>query len=300
MEKQKAQFEEMNNSLLARAPAKINLYLLIADKRPDNYHNIDTLMSKVTFYDELLFETGKTEGIDLVCEGLWSPPGNENLVYKAADIFYKTIGKKPSVKINLTKNILAGSGLGSASSDAATTLLALNRLYQTPVSRGKLFSLAASLGSDVPFFLNGSQAICTGMGEKISKLDKILSFCAILALPNISISTKKVYKNFRVDLELFDALKDKIKPLFLKNRVDLIANLCANMLAKTCFSLNNELAILKTEIENLCKLPVLLSGSGSALFVIFDYKDCHKAEILQQKIKDALKCNCIIVFNNQW
>ncbi|MGA2916575.1 MAG: 4-(cytidine 5'-diphospho)-2-C-methyl-D-erythritol kinase [Sedimentisphaerales bacterium] len=301
MEKQlKPQFENLGDALLARAPAKINLYLLIADKRPDGFHNLDTLMAKVSFYDELLFEVDKTEGIELVCDGLWSPAGKDNLVYKACDIFYKTIDKKPSVKINLTKNIPAGSGLGGASSDAATALLALNKLYREPVGENTLFSMTARLGSDVPFFLNGPQAICTGRGEKISKLDKISSFLALVVLPNISVSTKKVYDNYKVDLGLFNSLKEQVKPLFLKNRVDLITKLCANMLAKTCFALNNELAILKAKIENICRLPVLLSGSGSTLFVIFDNTDYLKAEFMHQKIKDALKCNSIIVFNNQW
>ena len=301
MEKQlKPQFENSGDAFLARAPAKINLYLLIADKRPDGYHNLDTLMAKIAFYDELLFEVDKTEGIELVCAGLWSPPGRDNLVYKACDIFYKTIDKKPSVKLKLTKNVPAGSGLGGASSDAATTLLALNKLNHQPLTVDKLSSMAAQLGSDVPFFLNGPQALCTGRGEKISKLDNILPFSALLVLPNLSVSTKTIYENFKVDLELFKVLKEQIKPLFLKNKVDLLPKLCANMLAKTCFALNNELALLKTEIGKICQLPVLLSGSGSALFVIFYNDEYLKAEVLNRKIKDALKCKSMIVFNNQW
>ena len=296
----KPQFEFANGALLARAPAKINLYLLVADKRPDGFHNIETLMAKITFYDELLFETDKTEGIELICKGLWSPAGGDNLVYKASDLFYKTIGKKPSVKITLTKNIPAGAGLGGASSDAATTLLALNRVHQEPIAMNKLVSLAAELGSDVPFFLNGPQALCSGRGEKISKLDNFFSFSALVVLPDLSVSTKTIYDNFKIDLPLFEALKEQIKPLFLKNRVDLVQKMCANMLAKTCFALNNKLALLKAEIEKICGLPVMLSGSGSALFVVLADKDYHKATILQREIESSLECNSIIGFNNIW
>ncbi len=296
----KPQFESAGDALLARAPAKINLYLLIADKRPDGFHNIDTLMAKVSFYDELLFEIDKTDGIELVCDGLWSPAGEDNLVYKASDLFYKTIGKKPSVKITLIKNIPAGSGLGGASSDAATTLLALNKLYLEPIDKDTLLSMTARLGSDVSFFLDGPQAICTGKGEKVSKLDSIFPFMALVILPDLSVSTKTVYENFKADLDMFNTLKEQIKPLFLKNRIDLLPKLCANMLAKTCFALNNELALLKTEIEEICQLPVLLSGSGSALFVILYISEYLKAEILNRKVKDSLKCKSIIVFNNQW
>jgi 4-diphosphocytidyl-2-C-methyl-D-erythritol kinase len=248
----------------------------------------------------LFFEADRAEGIELICNGLWSPAGKDNLVYKACDIFYETVSRKPSIKITLTKNIPAGSGLGGASSDAAATLLALNRLYQEPVAANKLFSMAAELGSDVPFFLNGPQALCSGRGEKISKLDNIFSFLALVILPDLSVSTKMVYDNFKVDLSLFEALKEQIKPLLLKNRVDLVLKMCANMLAKTCFALNNKLALLKTEIENICQLPTLLSGSGSALFVVLADKDYRKATILQREIESSLDCNSIIVFNNQW
>ncbi len=296
----KPQFEFVNDALLARAPAKINLYLLVADKRPDGFHNIETLMAKITFYDELVFESGRVKGIELVCNGLCSPAGQDNLVYKASDLFYKTINKEPSIKITLTKNIPAGSGLGGASSDAAATLLALNRLYQQPVAGNKLFSIAAWLGSDVPFFLNGPQALCSGRGEKISKMDNILPFLALIVLPDLSLSTKTVYGNFKIDLPLFKALKEQIKPLLLKNRVDLVQKMCANMLAKTCFAVNNKLALLKTEIENMCQLPVMLSGSGSALFVVLADEDYRKAIILQREVGSSLECNSIIVFNNQW
>jgi 4-diphosphocytidyl-2-C-methyl-D-erythritol kinase len=296
----KPQFEFANNALLARAPAKINLYLLVADKRPDGFHNIETLMSKVTSYDELLFETGRAEGIELVCDGLWSPAGEDNLVYRACDIFYKTINKEPSVKITLTKNIPAGSGLGGASSDAATALLALNKLHNQSLNSNELHKLTEQLGSDVPFFLNGPQALCSGRGEKITKLDNIFPFMALVVLPNLSVSTKMIYENFQVDLKLFEALKEQIKPLLLKNRVDLVQKMCTNMLAKTCFALNNKLVLLKTEIENICQLPALLSGSGSALFVVLDGKDYHKATILQREVESSLDCNSIIVFNNQW
>jgi 4-diphosphocytidyl-2-C-methyl-D-erythritol kinase len=296
----KPQFEFTNGALLARAPAKINLYLLVADKRPDGFHNIETLMAKITFYDELLFEVDKAEGIELICNGLWSPAGTDNLVYKACDIFYKTINREPSVKIILTKNIPAGSGLGGASSDAAATLLALNKLHNQSLNSNELHKLTEQLGSDVPFFLNGPQAICSGRGEKISKLDNNFSFLALVILSDVSVSTKMIYENFQADLKLFEALREQIKPFLSKNRVDLVQKMCANMLAKTCFALNNKLALLKTEIENICQLPVMLSGSGSALFVVLDAKDYRKAAILQREIESSLDCNSIIVFNNQW
>jgi 4-diphosphocytidyl-2-C-methyl-D-erythritol kinase len=294
------QFEFVGSALLARAPAKINLSLLVADKRPDGYHNIETIMAKISVHDQLLFEIDKAKGIELVCNGLWSPAGKDNLVYKACDLFYKAINKEPSVKITLTKNVPAGSGLGGASSDAATVLLALNKLHNQLLNSNELHKLAEQLGSDIPFFLYGPQAICSGRGEKIEKMDKIFQFTAILVLPDINVSTKMIYENFKVDLELFNSLRKEIKSHISKNRVDLVQKMCANMLAKTCFALNNELALLKVKIQEITKLPVSLSGSGSSLFVIIDAEQYQKAKILQREIRDSLACNCIIVFNNEW
>ncbi|MBN1788413.1 MAG: 4-(cytidine 5'-diphospho)-2-C-methyl-D-erythritol kinase [Sedimentisphaerales bacterium] len=295
----KPQFEFTDNTLLARAPAKINLYLLIADKREDGFHNLETLMSKVTFYDELLFEIGKADGIELICSGLSLPP-EDNLVYKACNMFYETLDKKTSIKVTLTKNIPPGTGLGGASSDAATTLLALNKLYNQPLNSNQLHKLAEKLGSDVPFFLGDSQALCSGRGEKILKLDNIFPFLALLILPDISVSTKEVYENFKVDILLFETLEKQIKQLICEKKVDLVQKMCANMLAKACFEINNKLALLKTEVEKITQLPVLLSGSGSALFVVLGREDYQKAIILQREISSSLDCNSIIVFNNQW
>ncbi|MFA6186328.1 MAG: 4-(cytidine 5'-diphospho)-2-C-methyl-D-erythritol kinase [Phycisphaerae bacterium] len=296
----KPQFESVANGLLARAPAKINLALLIADKRPDDYHNLETIMHKITFYDELLFERTKQKVIELVCTGLWSPAGQDNLVHKAADLFYQETGNQPEIKITLTKNIPAGSGLGGASSDAAATLLALNKIHNNPLTDCQLQKLTARLGSDVSFFLTGPMAYCTGRGENIAKIDKSFQFSAILIMPNINVSTKMIYDNFKVDLPLFEALKKQIKPLLLKNRVDLITKMCTNMLAKTCFLLNNDLALLKVKIEQLCRLPVALSGSGCAMFVIIDHKDYCNADLFRREIINTFDCNCIIVFDNQW
>ncbi|MBU1518245.1 MAG: 4-(cytidine 5'-diphospho)-2-C-methyl-D-erythritol kinase [Planctomycetes bacterium] len=296
----KPQFEMSGEALVARAPAKINLSLLVADKRPDGYHNIETLMAKVTLYDELIFEEGKEEGIELLCNGHWSPAGRDNLVYKACRLFYDAINTEPRIKLTLTKNIPAGAGLGGASSDAATVLLALNKLHNQSLNSKELHKLAGQIGSDVPFFLDGPLALCSGRGEKVGRIDKTFPFTAILVLADINVSTKRVYESFRVDLELFNSLHEQIKSCISKSRIDLIQKMCANMLAKTSFALNNELTLLKVKIKEITKLPVSLSGSGSALFMILDGGRYREAEILQREIGSSRGCNSVIVFDNEW
>ncbi|HBG28741.1 MAG: 4-(cytidine 5'-diphospho)-2-C-methyl-D-erythritol kinase [Planctomycetes bacterium GWF2_41_51] len=293
------QFEFSENVLLARAPAKINLSLLIGDKRADGYHNLETIMAKIAFYDELRFEMTENEKLEFSCDGLWSPDGKENLVYKTAELFYKTIDKKPSAKIKLTKNIPAGSGLGGASSDAATTLLALNKLHNEILNEGIIYELSAKLGSDVSFFLNGPLALCTGRGEKVEKIDKKPDFNAILVLPDINISTKRVYEAFEEDMASFNSFRLQIREYIREGKIDIIQKMCVNMLAKTCFALDNRLALLQVKIKEITRLPVCLSGSGSALFVVYDGKDCRDIECFRREI-DSLGCYNIIIISNEW
>jgi len=187
------QITAVGDGLLILAPAKINLSLLIAGKRPDGFHEIETVMAKINWYDEILIQPGQTQGIELICKGpCWSPQGQENLVYQAAEMLLESCGLSSDIKITLNKNIPAGSGLGSASSDAAAALIGLNKFLKLGLDGKSLEELAANLGSDVAFFLDGPLAFCTGKGEKIQKLNENFDFLAILVLPDVNISTKKV------------------------------------------------------------------------------------------------------------
>jgi 4-diphosphocytidyl-2-C-methyl-D-erythritol kinase len=319
----KKQITTVSNGLLVRAPAKINLSLLIAGKRPDGFHEIETVMAKVDFFDEILIEPGQKAGIELVCKGPYpAPQGKENLVYQACEMLLNSCGSQnilpaeAGIKITLTKNIPAGSGLGSASSDAAATLIGLNRFLQPagkvdveaglrafPQGNHKglpLRKMAAALGSDVAFFLGGPLAFCTGKGEKIKKLAKKFNFPALLILPDVSVSTKKVYANYRHNRPLYEKLNTPINGYIQKNRIDLVSKMCANMLEISCFSLYKELAELKAKIESLGIGPLCLSGSGSAMFCIMNSRDEERARENTRKLKQQIGCKSIIVNNNRW
>jgi 4-diphosphocytidyl-2-C-methyl-D-erythritol kinase len=218
----KEQFTTVRGGLLVRAPAKINLSLLVAGKRPDGFHEIETIMAKINFYDEILIEAGQKAGIELVCTGpQWAPPGEDNLVYQAAELIMNSCGQRADIKITLTKNVAAGTGLGSASSDAAATLVGLKRYLDLRLPDTQLCELAAQLGSDVAFFLDGPLALCTGRGEKIRELDEKFNFLALLILADISISTEKVYANYRHNQALYEKLSTTISGHIGKNRIDL-------------------------------------------------------------------------------
>jgi 4-diphosphocytidyl-2-C-methyl-D-erythritol kinase len=309
------QITRVGEAVKVLAPAKINLSLLVAGKRPDGFHELETIMAKISLFDELLIEPGTGTGIELVCRGpQWVPQGEENLVYKAAELILKTGyqtedrgrrtegGGQPTkgIKLTLTKNIPAGSGLGGASTDAAATLIGVNEFLQLGLDRGRLAELAAELSSDAAFFLGGPLAFCTGRGEKIREIGGNFDFKAILLLPRISCSTKRIYANYRHDRQRFESLKSQIDTLLEKNRIDLVAGMCANMLDSACFGLHRELAELKAQVESSGIEPLCLSGSGSAMYHIIKTSDGGRLDEYLQLIKRRYGCESIIVTNNGW
>jgi 4-diphosphocytidyl-2-C-methyl-D-erythritol kinase len=295
------QFENIGNGLLVRAPAKINLSLLIAGKRPDGFHEIETVMAKINWYDEILIEPNLKTGIKFICQGShWAPPAQDNLVYQAAELLLDNCKTQVDIKLTLNKNVPAGSGLGSASSDAAATLMGLNRYLDLKLPDRQLTRLAAQLGSDVAFFLDGPLALCCGKGEKIKKINKKFDFLAFLILPDISVSTKKVYDNYQHNQDIYQKLSTEINSYIHKNRIDLVVKMCANMLEESCFGLEKELAKLKEKIESLGIGPVCLSGSGSAMFCIIEDRDIKRAESYSAQLAEKIGCKSIIVRNNRW
>src|SRR5690242_13428626 len=146
------------------APAKINLSLRILGKRPDGFHEIETLISPISLSDRIDIEK-QNRWIDFSCDDPTLSSGEDNLVVRVAKLFFERAKVKSGVSIRLEKKIPHGAGLGGGSSDAAATLRGLNQFFGTKLSRDDLTKLASAIGSDVPFFLNESTAICKGRGE---------------------------------------------------------------------------------------------------------------------------------------
>ncbi|MHC4123580.1 MAG: 4-(cytidine 5'-diphospho)-2-C-methyl-D-erythritol kinase [Planctomycetota bacterium] len=297
----KEQITTTENGLLIRAPAKINLSLLVSGKRPDDFHEIETIIAKINWYDEILIQQNSEPGIELICKGqTWAPPGEENLVYQACESLSKAYNSSGNIKITLTKNIPAQSGLGSASSDAAATLIAVSKFLNLAPDPQKIYEIAAELGSDVPFFLGGPLSFCIGKGDIIKKIDKIFDFLVLLILPDVSVSTAEVYNDYKENAALYKKLKYEIDGYMRKNRIDLITKMCANMLQISCFRLYDELTELKEKIESLLSRPLCLSGSGSTMYCFFDKGNSKEALYFKHKLKEKVGCNSIIANNNRW
>jgi 4-diphosphocytidyl-2-C-methyl-D-erythritol kinase len=181
-------------SIIAEAPAKINLGLRVLGKRPDGYHNLVSLMVPVSLRDELRFELNPRE-IELNCPNSDLPTNEENLVYRAARLILDKCGWDGGVRIELNKNIPEGAGLGGGSSDGAATLLAVNQLLGSPVDHADLHRLAARLGADVPFFLLGRWAVAERIGDLLSPVENVPTLWTVLIYPNFQVSTRWAYEN---------------------------------------------------------------------------------------------------------
>ncbi|MEW6086689.1 MAG: 4-(cytidine 5'-diphospho)-2-C-methyl-D-erythritol kinase [bacterium] len=261
--------------------AKINLYLDILDKRPDNYHNILTLFQEIDLADKISFEE-TTSLIKLRSGGIKVPGGKENIIVRAALLLRETCKIKKGVNIRLEKNIPVSAGLGGGSSNAASTLKGLSLLWQINIPREKLISLASELGSDVPFFLTGGTCIGKGRGEILTPVYNTPSFWVVIIKPEIPVLTQWAYQK----IELTKTIKtDKLKyPFFTDENYNFIAlkNNLYNKFEGCVIPEFPEIGEKKKELESF-GLSALMSGSGSAVFGIIQEK--RKAELAYRELK---------------
>ena len=265
-----------NHDLTVLAPAKLNLFLRIVARRPDGFHEIESVMAAVDFYDTLTFERSTTGEIDLKvvdCSPRSSvgsvrseaSSGPANLVVRAAMLLREHTGCFRGAKITLVKRIPSSAGLGGGSSDCAATLGALNRLWELGLEQSELVELAGRLGSDVPFFLSGSpMAVCAGRGERIAPLQISRNIHCVIARPETGLSTPAVYRACRVD----DTGKDVGSFVTRLRSGDLsqMAQRLHNGLQAPAEALSGDVRQLRERFEKLPVVAHQMSGSGSAYF----------------------------------
>lgn len=248
-----------------KAYAKINLALEVMDEK-DGYHMVNNLMMPIDIYDELEFE--KDNNISILND----PFPNDNIITKAAKLFFEYTKINGGVFIKLKKNIPHQAGLAGGSTDGAATLRGLNKLYDAKLSNDELKELGAKLGSDVPFFIEEKPALCTGRGEKINILkSNIDSFKILLIKPETGLSTKEVYKNYEYKgINKKKELSNLLKALE-NNDLDLLKNNIFNDLGEVALSLNKDMENILVKLS-LIGLKVYVSGSGPTMYIL-DYND---------------------------
>jgi len=275
--------------MLWLAPAKINLFLRVLRKRADGYHDIVSLMQKITLYDELIFSP-RPKGIVLNCPGSDLPTSEDNLVFRAAQSIFAYANYPSGVEIKLTKKIPLAAGLGGGSSDAATTLIALNKICSLNLKKNELIKLGAKIGADVPFFIFGNNALASGIGDKLKALQDLPKINLILIKPRFELSTKMVYEN--LNLRLTRGKNNYSIPRFLKMG-DIIREL-HNDLESVSLEMHPELADLKKRLLRHGALGALMSGSGPTVFGIF--RDGKEAKKILEIIKKEVSDHCTVFF----
>ncbi len=266
-------------ALQLQAYAKVNLFLRVLDKRPDGFHNIRTLFQTVSLSDSLSVRItpASRPAVQLTCsrEDL---QGEDNLAWRAADQMLRLTGLAAQIEITLDKAIPSGAGLGGGSSDAAAVIRAVASMLPTRPDAQALFDVAAELGSDVPFLLLGGSAIGTGRGTELKPLADLPPAALAIAQPAVEVSTAWAYRALQEHRAALtpDSGKSKIERLDLSSSTPFIGSLpgstegVVNDFESVVFRRYPLIAALKERLQALGAQPALMSGSGSAVFGVFE------------------------------
>ncbi|RJO64626.1 MAG: 4-(cytidine 5'-diphospho)-2-C-methyl-D-erythritol kinase [Candidatus Omnitrophota bacterium] len=278
-------------SLVLNSYAKVNLYLRVYGKRPDTYHTIKTVFERVNLSDTITLSTRKDGTINVRCPHPLLPKDPTlNLAFRSAQLLQKTCRCRHGADIKIVKRIPVGSGLAGGSSNAATVLLGLNRIWRLKLGKEELLSLASKLGSDVPFFVyNQRFALGEGRGEKLRPLPSLKNclFWHILVVPRMHVSTEFIYKKwdetrtFRLTMPRNDV---RILTKGLKEKkIPLIAKGMYNSLGEVTTAYYPQIKHIKQILSEQGVKALLMSGSGPAVFgIVFSRKE---AVALRRKLR---------------
>lgn len=268
-----------------RAFAKINLGLDVIRRREDGYHEVRMIMQTIQMYDQLEMEKKNIPGIDLTTNLSYIPVNENNLVYKAAKLLMDQYHIREGVSIDLNKFIPVAAGMAGGSSDAAATLVGMNKLFHLGLSKEELMKIGVKIGADVPYCIMRGTALSEGIGEKLTPLSPMPSCYILIGKPGISVSTKFVYTNLKLNEHTkhpdIDGMLQELKQQDLRGITDRMENVLESVTVPAYPVIE--------EIKNYMKehgaLNALMSGSGPTVFGIFD--DKKKAEFACEKLKES-------------
>ncbi|MEK6868700.1 MAG: 4-(cytidine 5'-diphospho)-2-C-methyl-D-erythritol kinase, partial [Nanoarchaeota archaeon] len=267
--------------------AKVNLYLKIGKKLKSGYHNIQSVMQPIQLHDNISFEK-LNEDVIIVQSNNPDLEGKANLAYKAALLLKNKFKVKEGIKIHIEKNIPMSAGLGGGSSNAANTLIMLNKLWGLKVPQKKLIGMGIEIGSDVPFFIVEKTALVEGIGDKIKPLRKSMSINIVLVNPGIKVSTSWAYRQFdKSKKNLSSGNKKDIKGLISAINKKDIKKISENVYNDFDAMIGKKHKITKDIKANFRKFGALestLSGSGPTVIGIFD--SIYTAREAYFKLKD--------------
>lgn len=271
----------MTETLHLESPAKINLRLEILRKREDGYHEIRTILQKISLHDTLSFALRREKGISIKTDHPDLPTGKGNLVYKAIQSMLKKSGYQGGIHVEIKKRIPIGAGLGGGSSNAATTLRALNQLLGLNLPQKELMGMGLQIGADVPFFFTNGAAIGSGIGEQLKKKE-LPSLWYVLIYPNFEVSTRWAYQNFVLTNQQFHF---NLHPF--PKTPEGISDILFNHLEEVVSRKYPQIDAMRKILFSAGALGSLMTGSGPTVFGIFQNE--NKASKAYERIKNFVR-----------
>ena len=256
------------NQIDVLASAKINLTLDVLRKRDDGYHELKTIMQTISLFDNINLK--KTDsGIALKTNLRYLPTDERNIAYSAAKLFFEKSGIKSGININIKKTIPVAAGLAGGSTNAASVLMGLNTLFDSPFTQGDLADMGAALGSDVPFFISGGCALCEGRGEIITPLADLPKTTFLVVKPSLRVSTAKVYGGLRADKLTEHPDTDGMIDAITRGDSESVAVRMFNVLETVTAVSHPEIKRIKQEMIELGATGSVMSGSGPSVIGLF-------------------------------
>ncbi len=261
------------NNIKLKARGKINLGLDVCGVRDDGYHQVRMVMQTVGLYDRIIIEKKKESGIDIVTNIPYIPVNENNLVYKAADMLMKEFHITEGVSIDLKKFIPVAAGMAGGSSDAASVLFGVNRLFELGLSNRDLMQRGVKIGADVPYCIMRGTALAEGIGEELSRLPAMPQTHIIIAKPAINVSTKVVYDKLDLDGVKNHPDIDGIIAALKEQDIYKLAAKMGNVLEEVTIPMYPVIDKIKETMLVNGAIGAMMSGSGPTVFGLFDSKD---------------------------
>lgn len=265
-----------NNDISLKALAKINLGLDVVRRREDGYHEVRMIMQTIHLYDRLDIKRTKETGIQIQTNLSFLPVNENNLIYKVAKLLMDEFSITDGVSVKLDKRIPVAAGMAGGSTDAAAMLFGMNRLFSLGLTKRQLMERGVQIGADVPYCIMRGTALAEGIGEELSPLPPMVKCPVLIAKPSISVSTKFVYQNLKLDdTTIHPDIDLLIEDIKAKNLHDIAAHM-GNVLETVTIPNYPVIDEIKKHMLSHGAVGAMMSGSGPTVFGLFDDEDTAK------------------------
>lgn len=289
------------DNISLKALAKINLGLDVVRRRDDGYHEVRMIMQTINLFDRLEIKKIKESAIKIHTNLFFLPVNENNLVYKAAKLLIDEFGIQEGVSVGLTKKIPVAAGMAGGSTDAAAMLFGMNRLFGLGLSKKQLMERGVKIGADVPYCIMRGTALAEGIGDKLSPLPEMVKCSVLIAKPQISVSTKFVYQNLKLDDKTVHPDIDRLIEDIRNKDLKAVSDHMGNVLESVTIPNYPVISQIKEQMMDSGAVGSMMSGSGPTVFGLFD--DSRTAQLAFGKIKRsglAKQVYLTSIYNNNY